>query len=163
SGHIEYNAGTNAFDLTATALAYIDTLFNFANIDNGSVALHFNVNNSGALVGGVPGDDLVVSGDIDTDFDTNYDYSGVLLTAEITGFGYLDVGIADQYDMRFSITGGALTPQFGGNDLGMLVLSENSTFTDFTTDFSGGAKGTMGAIPVLSPPQVSISGTKYTD
>lgn len=164
SGVINYNAGTGEVDLSATALAYIDTLFNVYNIDNGTVTLHFNVNSSGALTGGVPGDDLVVTGDIDTDFDTNYDYTGVLLTAEIGGFGFQESGTTDEYDMRFSITGGALAAEFAGNDLGMLVTSENSTFNnDFSVSFSGGAKGTMGLIPPDAEPLGSISGIKYRD
>ena len=38
------------------------------------------------LVGGVPGDDLVLIGDLDADGDFIVDFSGTLLTGEIISF-----------------------------------------------------------------------------
>ncbi|MGH7177144.1 MAG: SdrD B-like domain-containing protein, partial [Tepidisphaeraceae bacterium] len=123
------------------------------------------VDNSGALVGGVPGDDFVMTGDIDADGDSVVDYSGVLLTGEITAVGFEEDGATDQYDMRFTVTGGALAPLYAFKDIGVTVTSDNSTFSGaFNVDFSGGARGNVGAIDKLPPPpECSLSGFVYQD
>ena len=166
TGVTAFNSATGAMDITATPLLFVKDNSSPVVPVTGtpSLAVHFRVNNTGALIGGVPGDDLVMTGDIDADGDTVVDYSGTLLTAEITGFGYQDSGLGgttDNYDLRFTVTGGALASLLAGNDLGMTVESENSTFDGtFTTDFGGGAKGNVGGIPQ----QVGrISGIKYND
>ena len=128
------------------------------------MAIHVLVNNSGGLISGTPGDDLKVDGDLDLDgnsLTTGDNLSGVLLTGEVLGFGYAEAGATDRYDFRFAVTGGLLASMFAGKDIGITVQSENSTFNnDFTLDFTGGAKGNIGAINPL-PAHIIVD--KITD
>jgi hypothetical protein len=106
------------------------------------------VDNTGALVGGVPGNDFSLSGTVTEGTNT---YSGVLLTGEVTGFGFLESGGTDLYDLQFTPTGGALAGLICG-DIGVQVTSGASTFNnDFTTNFNGQAKGTVGAMDHTPP------------
>ncbi len=127
--------------------------------------VHVQVDSSGNLVGGVPGDDLYVEGWVDMNNNNVVDagdYNGVLLTGEVSQFGYLDNGATDQYDFRFIPTGGLLQSLYAGKDLGLLLTSTNSTFGGtFSADFSGGASGTLGATDLL--PAGSLSGNVYND
>ena len=55
------------------------------------VSIRAEIDDTGTLVGGVPGDDLVILGEVDADGNGTIDYDGVLLTGEVTDFGFLDV------------------------------------------------------------------------
>ena len=92
--------------------------------------------------------------------DVNMDYAGVLLTGEIVQFGYQDSGgPTDLYDFRFVVTGGALADLFSGQDIGITLASETSTFADdFMVDFSGEAKGTLGAIDMTCALDLTVEG-----
>jgi len=130
---------------------------------NGSllVTIRAEVDDSGALIGGVAGDDLIVVGEVDKDKDGMVDYAGVLLTGEVDEFGFLDSGgLTDMYDFRFYVTGGMLASEYYLiKDIGVLIWSENSSFTgDFAVDFSGGAKGNMGPIDVVCSLDMSVEG-----
>lgn len=149
-GTLDYDATTDLLSIDATPLVYkdpSDTIFFFA--AGGTVNIDIMVDFTGSLTGGVIGDDLLVTGDVDT-------YSGTLLTAEVSQFGYFDSGgTTDSFDFLFSITGGALASEFGGTgaDLAVRLSSEQSDFTgDFSVDFSGEAKGSMGPPPY--PPEI---------
>ena len=107
--------------------------------------------------------------------------SGTLLTGTITQFGSLDNGgTTDQFDFRFTVTGGVLPTMFpsdyAGKDIGVTLVSEGSSFTgDFTQNFSGGVKATAGPVPhgggkspdvintVAGPTVVLGSGVKLND
>ncbi|NQU75377.1 MAG: hypothetical protein HQ546_03550 [Planctomycetes bacterium] len=127
--------------------------------------LHIRVDNSGQLISGAIGDDLVVEGRIDVNRDGIMDYDGVLLTGEIAAFGFLDAGSAtDQYDFRFTPTGGDLMGFFEGKDIGMDMTSLNSTFAgSFAEDFIGGCQGVLGVIEPLPMPTGSIAGRVFVD
>ncbi len=117
-----------------------------------SVTVRALVDSSGNLVGGGSGDDLVVIGQVDQDGDGNIDFAGVLLTGEVVEFGFENTdGVisTDQYNFRFTLTGGALAALYPANsDIGMTVTSEMSTFTgDFTLAFAGEAKGNIAPTP----------------
>jgi hypothetical protein len=113
-----------------------------------SLQIQIKVDNTGALVGGVPGNDFSLSGTVTEGTNT---YSGVLLTGEVTGFGFLESGDTDLYDLQFTPTGGALAGLLCG-DIGVQVTSGTSTFNnDFTTNFHGQAKGTVGALDHTPP------------
>jgi hypothetical protein len=102
------------------------------------------------LVGGIGGDDLMLYGEVD--LGGGDVRSGTLLTGEVTEFGSLDAGATDLYDFRFTVTGGALADLYTNDDLGVLVQSENSTFTgDCSQDSQGSAKGALGAIAPILP------------
>ena len=76
------------------------------------------------------------------------DFSGTLLTAHLTEFGFLDLSNGDaEFDFRATVTGGDLAFLYPGGDIAVIVASEGSGFTgSFTADFSGGAKGALGAL-----------------
>ena len=107
------------------------------------------IDENGLLYGGVINEDLILIGEVDADGDGLIDYAGILLTGEIAEFGFEDVGTAtDKYDLRVTVTGGALADAFFlDRDIGVVVTSEGSSFGGlFTTSFSGGAKGILGPI-----------------
>jgi hypothetical protein len=171
TGVTTYNAATQAFDITATPLLYLASngaapqavagVRSFeihAVVDNGQAV----PGNAGTLVGGVAGDDFKIIGDIDLDGNGSVDVSGVLLTGEIERFGYLDIGapsLTDKYDFVFRPTGGLLLGNFLGQDIGVTVTSEHSSFAnDFSVNFTGGAKGNVGATTQIFsvPPKILV-------
>jgi sarcosine oxidase gamma subunit len=174
NGSLTYTASTQSFDSSATPAAIIFPDFSVQVIqDPTDFELNVKVNSDGTLQGsGTAPNDLLIAGWIDMNNDGIVDagdYSGVLLTGTITQFGYQDDGggVAD-YDARFTVTGGALDIPglFQGQDIGLTLTSENSTFVDqnpgdpgFSVDFSGGSKGVVGAIPPLG----SFAGVVYND
>ena len=104
------------------------------------VKINIVVDATGALIGGTPGDDLVVIGAVDTTGDSVLDTDGVLLTGEVTAFGFLDSGgPTDTFDFAFTVTGGALAPFYAGKGIGVTLTSEGSSFTgSFTVNFGEG-------------------------
>lgn len=111
-----------------------------------SVNISIALDSAGNLIGGAPGDDLTIVGEVD--LGPLGIFSGTLLTGEVVAFGAADSGGAvDAYDFEFQVTGGELFSLFGP-DAGVTVTSELSTFTgDFTVAFGGQAKGNVGATP----------------
>lgn len=171
-GTLTYDAATQSFDVSATPLAILGLGGIPVILPPNAFELHFSVDNAGNVVGGVAGDDLVISGMLDLDGNpgTGFEYSGVILTGEIVNMGYLDSGNTDQYDFRLTATGGALvtgaTNYFLNKDIGLTLTSINSTFVDFTQSFSGQASGTAGPVelPVIPPPALAaLSGFVYED
>jgi hypothetical protein len=175
SGEMNYTAGNLALVVDADP---IDFLLNdeipaefAAFVDNGQFTVNLQVANNGNLIGGVAGDDLVITGNIDWDYDTVYDFTGTLLTGEITQMGYQDngVGTTDEFEFRFTVTGGVLASLFEGKDLGMVLTAEpingQPSFEGFGSDFTTVAKGFVGSIPkvIIGPTLTDISGTKFRD
>jgi hypothetical protein len=156
NGSVAYTASTDAFDVAGgRPLKFLNNsgLHSITAVPN-SFNMHILVDHSGNLIGGTPGNDLEIDGSVSPDGVNTV--SGVLLTGEVTGFGYLENGTTDQYDFRFRPTGGALSSYWAGNDIGITIGSENSTFNDdFTVDFTGGDKGTVGNIPRPTPSLVT--------
>jgi hypothetical protein len=119
------------------------------------------------LVGGDPGgDDLTVSGDIDINGDFVPEYTGVLLTGEVVGFGTDTNPLPSSalFDTRFVITGGALVGSGDyvlGAEIGMTLTVEANNFTgDCSADWSGGAKGNIGSVETIEPPVEACYGVK---
>ena len=167
TGSVSYDATTNRFSADATPLTFTNTPvlgFIFA---PSSFDLQIEVDENGDLIGGVAGDDFVVTGSVDLDGDFIADVTGTLLTGEILEFGWFDSGavLTDTFDFRFQVTGGALSapgtiPLSGApfpayfdpavSDIGMRIDSEGSTFGgDFNVNFGGGNKATFGPIDKL--------------
>ena len=115
--------------------------------------INVTIDDSGALVGGAPGNDLVVVGNVN--LGGLGTFSGTLLTGEITAFGFQDSGgTTDFYDFTFALTGGDLAFLYSPT-LAVSLTSEQSSFTgDFTVDFGGEAKGTLGSTVIPIPPAV---------
>ena len=164
TGTVNYDAASYAFDIEATPLIFRPSSTTAPTIVAAprDFQIHVQVDNSGNLIGGVSGDDLVVVGEIDLDRDGVIDLSGSLLTGEVSQFGFLEAGATDNYDFRFTPTGGELLSYYAGMDIAVKVNSENSTFTNqFDVNFTGGAKGNLGSTASLPPS--SLSGAVYND
>ena len=122
-GPVSYDDTTDAFSLNATPFESNSSTA-LGLFFSGSVNINIQVDGSGTLVGGVPGDDLVVTGDLDMDGDFNVDYSryGPLLTGEMLAFGWEDSGLGGiDRPVRFPFLdhrrpAGGL---FAGKDLGV--------------------------------------------
>ncbi len=151
-GALTYDAGADLLSIEAIPIAIRFVSGSPATVANGSLTIGAEVDDTGALTGGVPGDDLVLTGDAGQ-------YTGVLLTGEIVQFGYIDSGgPTDLYDFRFVATGGALAALLPG-DIGIILASETSTFADdFGVDFSGEAKGVLGAIDMTCALDLVVEG-----
>lgn len=157
TGATNYTAGSDLFSLEASPIAIRESAALapvFITPAGGVelVAVNIRVDDSGTLLGGVPGNDLLVSGEV-TLSDGSF-LSGSLLTAEITDFGFNDPGgTTDLFDFLFDVTGGLLADLFGGisADIGVTLTSEQSSFGgSFIADFDGAAKGNIGR--GLAPP-----------
>jgi hypothetical protein len=147
---LNYTASNQLFSISATPTTVLFANGESPKVISGTKSLQIRVvvDNTGALVGGVPGNDFSLSGTVTEGTNT---YSGVLLTGEVTGFGFQESGGTDLYDLRFTPTGGALAGLICG-DIGVQVTSGASTFNnDFTTNFNGQAKGTVGALDYTPP------------
>lgn len=138
-----------AMSIDATALLFLFNATSFPTfVQNGDFLIDIEIDSAGNLVGGVPGDDLIVSGDLDLTFLGFGSYSGTLLTGEIVEYGSADIGATDTFDFRFEVTGGPLAQFYEGKDLAVVLTSESSSFTgDFSVAFGGEAKGNLGSTP----------------
>jgi len=158
-GEIAYNAQLDELTVDATPLSLVGGGPSYIITGDADFRIDALVDSDGDLTGGAAGDDLSVTGTIDFGGGPVTD---VLLTGEIIAFGWLDTGITtnDKYDFKFEITGGILAQQYidaGAEFLGVYMVSENSSFIgEFNTDFSGGAKGFLGAVPTPSPFLIDI-------
>ncbi|MEN6458982.1 MAG: SdrD B-like domain-containing protein [Thermoguttaceae bacterium] len=165
-GPLSYDADAQAltFELSATPLQFRQSSAtpNRAISTPSSFHISIYVDNQGQLLGGSSGSDLIVTGNIDVNGDGVIDYSGTLLTGEVTQFGYSDSGTTtDLFDFRFTPTGGALASLYSGKDIGVKTTSESSTFAgSFATSFVGYVKGTLGSV---SARWSSLAGYVYND
>ncbi len=150
---VNYTASNQLYTVSATPSTVLFANAQPPRVITGahSLKIQIQVDNTGALVGSAPGDggnDLVLTGTVT--MGTNI-YSGVLLTGQVFGFGFLESGATDLYDFRFTPTGGALAGLFCG-DVSVQLVSEASTFNnDFTVSFNGSAKGTIGSEDTTPP------------
>ncbi|MHC4947273.1 MAG: hypothetical protein ACYTG1_03290 [Planctomycetota bacterium] len=155
-----YDASTDLFMVTSSPVAIFvapgdpPAFVNPATCPGSSgevLSMEFIVDDTGSLTGGIPGDDLSVVGEVDLG-GLGF-FCGVLLTGEVQAFGWEDTDPAvpgtDQYDMIFTVTGGQLAPiLFQDSDIGVILTSENSTFSgSFGERFTGQAKGNLFPIP----------------
>jgi len=157
TGTVAYDSATHAFNLDATPLQFRPSSSVVRPVmGTHAVQIRINVDNSGNLIGGVAGPDLVITGTV-----AGYG-SGTLLTGEVSQFEWRDLSASvDQYAFRFTPTGGALASYFSGQDIGMTTDSEFSNFVgDFNVNISGHAKGNVGIIPPLLS---SLAGNVYLD
>lgn len=170
NGTLTYNGTSKALDIVASPVAIRFTpvspprLVTPTGVPAAEVLkVGIVLDGAGAVISGVPGDDLVIQGQVDQNGDTIPDYTGILLTGEIMAFGFEDSGPAtDQYDFRFMVTGGALASFYAGMDIGLTTVSESSTFAnDFNVNFVGGAKGSVGPIPRINRPPVCNANGPY--
>ena len=109
------------------------------------------IDNSGNLAA-EPGDGLTIDGSVTVNGTA---YTGTLLTGSIADFGTTpdtsgDTPPTETYHFSFEPTGGSIEGMFSGAEIGALVSSEASTFTDWGTSFTGGDKGNVGPLPTIT-------------
>ena len=165
SGIIDYNASTGVVLVSGTpATLFQSSPFLFGEIlgtgldDERVITLQFTVDSAGHLMSSGVEPDLVIKGSIDTNFDGVVDYDGVLLSAEVTQFGFENgAGAAgDLFDLRLGIVSGSLAPLYLGKDLAIRVDSEvsaeflNPFNGSFINSFTAQAAGVAGAIEPMS-------------
>lgn len=143
-GTTSYTAATDSFVVDASPLAIRLSPSEAPLIISGAdedFSIRIQVDQNGDLVGGVPGDDLLVSGDVTL---PSGPVSGTLLTGEVTGFGFSDTGGPnDLFNFTFLVTGGLLADYY--TTAAVELISEKSNFDgSFEKDFGGEAKGTLG-------------------
>lgn len=187
-GMIKYDQNTNTVTVSADPTTLFSTtpfivgeILGTGTEDVKDVTIKFQVNSSGQVV---PNDtnvaDLTITGSIDTDADGTADFTGTLLTAEVTQFGFLNgaSGGDDSFDIRLNNIGGALSYLYTGQDLAVSVTSETtSEYTspfagNFTSNWQGQAKGVIGTVDPVSSggscklklkAQCSVNGAPFTD
>ena len=153
TGRAEYDAATGILKVKADPLFFKNTGIAIINPTK-ALNLQFKLNNDGSLNSGIAGDDLVITGEVDVDGDGTVDFSGTLLTAEISDFGFAvpkPGQTTNAFEASFDITGGQLASLYGRKKLGVYLATESkasdAVFTgDFGASWSGGAKGKVGAI-----------------
>ncbi len=169
TGTVTYDAASESLDCEAIPLGLVlesgARPLRFS--DPSDFQLHIQIDNDGNLIGGVEGDDLMISGLITSRSGTLFD--GVLLTGEIIEYGELDSGTAggnDGFDFRFAVTGGLLESYFENFDIGVDMTASYWAGApeysgSFQANFEAQAWGTLGVIPQLPPPPEpgSVAGT----
>ncbi len=107
---------------------------------NGDEAVRIEaiIDENGDLVGGVPGDDFLVIGQVDLDGDGQIDAAGVLITGEVADFGFLDSSMkpgvrADR--LRAALTGDEVGSRSRFNMLAAAGLVDQY---DFRVTVTGG-------------------------
>lgn len=148
-GTLEYDAGTDKLSVEATPTFWILDLYSTPPnmglvLPPACLSIGILVDETGELIGGLPGHDLLLTGGVDIDIngDGTLDHlAGVLLTGEIDQFGHQNE--PDTFDFVFTTSGGALAGLYNAK-IGVQLASEHSTFNGwFASDFSGSAKGNV--------------------
>jgi len=160
TGTTIYNSSSKHFEVNSLPIAFVEPPATY--IDElspsqpASFSIAIKVDNDGNLVNGAAGHDLSVVGSVN--LRGSQLITGTLLTGEIKAFGYKDTGTNnDLYDFVFTVTGGLLADHYAGKDIAVNMNSESSNFVaNFATDFSGKAKGSLGAIDQHVDPKIAI-------
>lgn len=152
TGIYGYNSYTDTITFGATALTvtFDGTIPIF--IDSGKYFAQFNVDNLGNYSGSIPGNDMEIYGNIDIDGDGVDEYSGLLISGNITNFGFLNVpGPYAYFDYTFDVTGGSLAPFYNNGTGGDVVSSECSSFNGNWNVSHGGLKVKHDTAPTSTP------------
>jgi hypothetical protein len=161
SGATSYDATTGLFSVVADPTAILLTPGSAPAAITPSLSgehfeLSMRVDHFGGLVSGIPSADMVLVGQ--TALAGLGSFEGVLLTAEVSAFGYLDApGSTDYFDFRVRVTGGQLAFLFDGSDGYVLLSSQDSGFAgSFASSFGGGARGNIKATPTVPEPSAAL-------
>lgn len=163
-GTTSFDASNGSLEINATPLDYLATsggptvtIFPITIAPN--VSIKASLDSNCDLVSGDTGDDLVISGDLDTNNDFIPEISGTLLTGEITelGIGASPTPAFLLIDAKFAVSGGALETSgdyTSGQELGVTLEVANNDFAgDCLANWTGGAKGSVGALPEVVDPE----------
>lgn len=152
TGVYGYNSCTDTITFSATALTVTFDGITPTGIDNGSYFAQFHVDNTGHFSGGISGDDLRINGKIDVDNDGTYEYDGLLISGNVTNFGFFDAtGPYAYFDYVFDVTGGSLAAFYTDGIGADIVSSDYSTFNDNWNINHGGIKVKHDTGPVTTP------------
>lgn len=158
AGSVSYEPG-GQFTLSSVPVSFdVSALSSSVPVTNGELELNILVDTNGNLISGTNG--FVLTGDfVEVNNGVTNEYSGTLLEGNVVAFGSLTAGSPGgvaQFDFRVQVTGGDLISQFTcGDDVGITMSSEDSTFLgSFTNASSGESKGYVGA-EVTTPPTVT--------
>lgn len=159
TGTYTYNATTNLFETKATPHTFALDPATSVPVTGSCASYYagFYVDENGKLQSGVSGNDLKITGKIDVDNDGTYDYTGTLLTGEITNFGYQYVTVGQSlFNFAFDVTGGALASLFptehDGTQLGGdYFTTENTNFNGSWLTSSYGYKVKHDTFPIPNP------------
>jgi len=160
TGTYSYDSATGLFTCTAQASTITFNGTTLIPITNGSYSVQFHVDGSGNFSGGVDGiDDLTISGSFTYN---GINYSGVLLTGEVTNFGWQNIPGTKYalFDLTFDSTGGALQGFYAGseNKGGDIFSSEISNFTGNWDTNHSGTKVKHDTAPVPEPTTILLFG-----
>ena len=117
----------------------------------GIVAIGIEVDDAGFLVGGVPGDDFSLVGEVD--LGALGIFSGDLLTGEVSAFGFRDSGgTTDDFEFEFIITGGKLATLFATQEVAGGTFDLSATIDEFGVATGGTLviDGTVASLGFLS-------------
>lgn len=156
-GKATYDATSKNLSIlgTATAIDYDHSAPPDASILSGgalnpaSFAINVQVDNTGALIGGVGGPDLEIKGRITGGPHPSPVY-GTLLTGEITRFGYADASPYRILEFEFQVTGGGQAPYFG-TKVGVIFDTISGFAGSFATNFSSSSNANADAAAVPEP------------
>jgi hypothetical protein len=160
TGTYNYNAATDLFTCTAQASTITFDGTTLIPITIGNYSVQFHVDSSGNFSGGVDGiDDLTISG---TFTYNNVTYSGVLLTGEVTNFGWQNIPGTKYalFDLTFDATGGVLQELYAGsgNKGADIFSSEISNFKGNWNVNHSGSKVKHDTAPVPEPATILLFG-----
>ncbi|MBC8001961.1 MAG: HYR domain-containing protein, partial [Opitutaceae bacterium] len=156
---VSYDPGSHILTVNADPIDIVDSPLDGGVLIVSNRSVQIVLNNSGGMVSGTGG--FTLTGEFTrTEGGMPVTYSGVLLTGDVTAFGYLDSAFVDQYDFRVNLTGGQIVSLFNcGSSLAIELTSEASTFQgNFEQEFHGTAKGSLGPED-LTPPTITCPPT----
>lgn len=160
SDFISYNAGTSSLVVRATPANTRFRAGEFAIpmdpfLDSNSIQ-QLSLTITGTVTASSATGKLTLTGEVTDFLGGGTPYSGILLTGDIVEMGSESFGTVGVMDFRMTVTGGTMSAFLTGQDIGVIVNMENSTFTGaFNADFSASPKGNLGPIdPIGTEPPV---------
>ncbi|MDD2760413.1 MAG: hypothetical protein PHH11_08970 [Methylomonas sp.] len=172
SGTISYNASSGVLDISGSPSSLfsaepfiLSEILGTTQDGVKGVNISFQVDSAGNFVSGIAnGPDLIITGSVDVDGDSSVDYDGILLTAKVSQFGFLNGSAngADTFDLRLNNIGGALAYLYSNMNLAASITSEashsypNPFAGSFGGDWQGLAKGTIGLVSTSLPDSAAV-------
>ncbi|VAX24266.1 hypothetical protein MNBD_NITROSPINAE01-1097 [hydrothermal vent metagenome] len=145
-GAYSYNATTNNLLSTATSVDVTFDFSSFISVTGGAYNASFYVDNTGNLMSGKT-NTVEINGAFTHDAVA---YSGLLISGNITNFGWVSSGNTLTFNFLFDVTGGALSGFYTNNTGGNVSVAENSSFASWDADhanLSGRVKTDTAPVP----------------
>ncbi len=171
-GMIEYQLHNNRISLNASPSSLfsispfiLQPIYDVNSQQSKSLELHFQVDQNGLLLPDNSNQaDLLLSGAIDTNNDGIFDYSGTLLSADVSEFGFFNDpdNNDDIFDLRLNNVQGLLSYLYLDHSLEARIISENSVNYDnafnnsFNNSWQAQATGVIGIGTVLDSTPTAV-------